>query len=220
MGSHRLRLNMWRLLPLATVALGAPVEEAVAPSDSIGNGCEWVEQPSGTYGVTVNCLPGWVMAGMCGSGSRSDCQSHIFASKIAYQIYCCPTSHTNDPCNEGGQYQVSSDYGQSLNCNTNNSKGAMDVMVGGCGSGRYHDCTTNSGTSVANVANCCTTGDITVGPTNMCAWRWGNYGDYLTCPDGYAAAGACGSGAYRDCNNGSAYTGVWCCPSVDNKNPT
>merc|ERR1712088_143741 len=187
------------LFPLATMA-------------QISTTCEWY---GASYGVNINCLPGWVSTGMCGSGRYADCTDErgIFPTTYYYMLQCCQTKYQN--------------YGQS-NCQTTGyGYGALGVCAsgqahyGGCGSGNDLNCKVN-GNSYCFSNKCCDNGDITLGDSSFCDWKFGVYGTLLECPSGYAAAGYCGSGSYADCTPPSGgsktYTGVYCCPYTDNKN--
>jgi len=95
--------------------------------------------------------------------------------------------------------------------------GYIDPMVGGCGSGSGNDCKGGDGNKHNGDFDCATTTDITVGTTAYCSWRYGDHGTDVVCPSGYLAAGMCGSGYNANCANTEAYSGVYCCPYVDNR---
>merc|ERR1712071_503724 len=43
-----------------------------------------------------------------------------------------------------------------------------------------------------------------------CIWQGGSYGQQLTCPQGSAVRGICGSGTHADCNG--QFHEIYCCP--------
>ena len=173
--------------------------------------CEWL---GGGYGVDVECLPGWVATGACGSGRRSDCTAERgpLPSKYHFMVQCCQTKNNNylqTNCVDSG-YK----YGNLATCPQG------QALFGGCGSGMNADCKINgTGSKYYFVTRCCEDEDITVSDPSYCDWKFGNYGDLITCPSGYAASGYCGSGGNADCPSGSknSWAGVYCCPYTDNR---
>lgn len=199
-------------LPLA---LALPSSDAI-PSVTIGEKCEWL---GGASGQDVECLPGWVMKGVCGSGFRADCSEKRRSKSYFYMIKCCQTKYQkyqqSDCHTEGLQ---SGEFEQCADPVT----GSLQAMFGGCGSGRNNDCvvtdpeTGDIESGFSTNQKCCDNGDISI-EANSCGWRYGNYGDLLVCPDNYLAAGQCGSGSSADCASGGAnvFLGVYCCPYSD-----
>ena len=92
-------------------------------------------------------------------------------------------------------------------------------MYGGCGSGSKQDCKLSDDEKVISSSVCCDNGDLTVGPDSKCGWKFGSYGDQLECNSDYIVSGYCGSPGSAACGTGAqmSYTGVYCCPYVDNK---
>ena len=182
--------------------------------------CEWI---GGSYGAKLSCLPGWVATGICGSGMNADCnipdsRTTKSLSKTSYyfMIQCCQTKYQNNfqsNCLDQGI-----NNGQLIPCV--NNQGKNQAIYGGCGSGRKDDCTIEGDprrTKYTAVETCCDNLDISVGPNENCGWRYNSFGDLVTCPGGYVAAGYCGSGRTGECEGGgkNAFTGVYCCPFVD-----
>lgn len=204
-----------------SLALALPSSDEISPSVELGRGekCEWL---AGTSGQDLQCLPGWVMKGVCGSGSRSDCSEKYRRGKYFYMIKCCQTKYQKnmqDNCHIEGLAS-----GQFQQCSNSNS-GDLQAMYGGCGSGRHSDCVVTDvdtgaveATGFSTNQRCCDNEDITI-QSKSCGWRFGNYGDLLVCPDDYLAAGQCGSGKSADCPSGGAnvFIGLYCCPYDDNK---
>ena len=80
-------------------------------------------------------------------------------------------------------------------------------MVGLCGSGKSKDCTTYC-TGYAGIL-CGSIDGISVNQTD-CKWlSQNNWGEFMSCNDGYVATGYCGSGEDKNCD-GNAFK-VKCC---------
>ena len=47
----------------------------------------------------------------------------------------------------------------------------------------------------------------------QCGWIYDHYGSKLTCPNGMVGTGFCGTNNKVQCNNGSMFTGIRCCPA-------
>ena len=172
--------------------------------------CEWLDA---SYGQPVECLPGWIARGACGSGGRADCKMGL-RNKVFTKLYCCHTKFDNDPrhdCQEsdGGD-------GEEIYC-PNSADGSIGELTTLCSSGRNADCVGENGRKYYDFIRCCDSSDVTLGPIEYCSWRYGNYGDDLECPSGYALGGYCGSGRTGKCGAGNTYTGILCCPYTDNK---
>merc|ERR1711893_354706 len=89
------------LLSLLNVSLGS-----FLPSN-----CEWL---GSSYGVELECLPGYFVQGICGSGANPDCGSRSSSNAYFYQIQCCPTTYnfaTQSDCTIFG-----SEQGEKLIC--------------------------------------------------------------------------------------------------------
>ena len=172
-----------------------------------GNNCEWL---GGSYGVELECLPGYYVSGVCGSGMNADCGSRL-TNKYFYEIRCCPTKYNNKKQQNCISY--GSDAGEKLTCPVL-ADGVQAAVFGGCGSGMNADCKA-SGSKKYTDSLCCTDQDITI-DNSSCAWRYGSYGEQLTCPDDYIVIGQCGSGRKAACAT-NEHIGINCCPFTDNK---
>ena len=107
--------------------------------------------------------------------------------------------------------------GEEIYCPTG-ADGSINELTGLCSSGRTADCQSPSnGKKYYDYISCCESSDVTLGPIEFCSWRYGNYGDDLECPAGYALGGYCGSGRNGHCGAGDTYTGILCCPYTDNR---
>lgn len=168
----------------------------------------------GGEGETVKCKAGWSAAGACASGRRADCKDAVLGNKYYTNLRCCPHKFNTNP--EHDCVAEHAGYGQDAYCPlVDPSLGEESYILGQdglCTSGMHSHC----GGEFTKV-KCCETSDISVGPKKYCGWAWGNYGEDLVCPSDYVMAGTCSSGAYADCHKGKAYTGIYCCPFVDNR---
>ena len=103
-------------------------------------------------------------------------------------------------------------------CGKTNDDGSFTTqgLYGICGSGMNDDCKVN-GNKYTGSQTCCDNSDIKVSSQESCGWRYGNYGDMVSCPSGYIAAGFCGSSNNPECDSGAqnSFTGVMCCPFTD-----
>ena len=183
--------------------------------------CEWL---GASNGQDINCLPGWVATGTCGSAANKDCVDPAPGSRNKYvtMLQCCETKYTNS----GGQNsctQTGSKKGTLLPCLSQDGSNNPLALYGICGSGRSKDCRIQSDSGKYTFTEtCCENADITVIDGGACGWRHGNYGDNIVCPAGYVASGYCGSGSSQECEAGSsskAAVGIYCCPFEDNKRP-
>merc|ERR1711988_1197580 len=167
-----------------------------------GNSCEWL---GGSYGVELECLPGYYVNGICGSGMNADCGSRL-TNRYFYEIRCCPTKYAN--YKQQNCINYGSESGEKLTCPVL-ADGVQAAVYGGCGSGMNADCK-GSGSKTYTDSLCCTNQDMTV-DNSSCAWRFGSYGEQLSCPDEYVVIGQCGSGRKAACASGE-HTGINCCP--------
>lgn len=167
------------------------VEYLSEPKD--GQTCMWI---SASYGDIVNCQPGWVMSGVCGSGYQSDCKS----GKYWYMIQCC------DAGEDYPQYDCKlqhSKYGSSCKCHDSLA------AYGGCGSGKNGDCK-HSGHSDWNELECCKKDNLKLNTgSDSCIEIFGNHGANVECPANHAVYKVCGSGMWEDCSGHT--TKVMCC---------
>merc|ERR1712142_14673 len=177
--------------------------------------CEWL---GGSYGQDVDCLPGWVATGMCTSGRKAGCKPTRGGSKYFYALNCCQTKYTNDLAHDC--IRQPADAGIESSCPASDDGSTITAVFGGCGSGMNKDCKVND-TKTGNNLNCCQDGDITVGPVSQCGWRYGAAGELVNCPSNYVIAGTCGSGKSAACTSGgaAAFSGIYCCPFVNNNKP-
>merc|ERR1711860_34224 len=93
-------------------------------------------------------------------------------------------------------------YGRNVQCEGN------EVVYGSCGSGKNDNC----GTGIWFKLLCC---DLAGYHFENCMDHYGEHGQNLECPlldgaDDRVLEGACGSGTYGDCANGSTHS-VKCC---------
>ena len=175
-------------------------------SFKISTNCEWI---GGSYGQQITCLPGWIAQGVCGSGRNADCGS--LTNSYYFMLKCCQTDFNTEPDN--GSYQIGFSSGTDQTCNTYGaSSKTIDVVIGGCGSGYFNDCDIGR-TSYTNIITCGKMENLKFGTTDLCAWRYDNYGQQIVCPSGYFLAGTCGSNSAGKCDKG-AYTGAYCCPEM------
>ena len=165
------------------------------------------------YGEFLQCNPGSVAQGACGSGRKADCKTA--GEKVTQKLYCCETRNQNDPvfdadpttgpCDEKAAFE-----GKKEKCNEGQAVYRM------CGSGMNHNC--RSDVDLLGLYNmvidCCDSADIEVKNHDMCVWSYGNYGNEVKCPGGYVMAGYCGSGSKADCPS-ETFFGVFCCPYED-----
>ena len=166
--------------------------------------CEWI---GGASGSQITCLPGWLVTGLCGSGRSPLCKDGFnYGSRYYYMLQCCDVKDTKD---QFQTYQVTGAAGSSTTCDVNGT--VIDPMVGGCGSGQKNSCRVD-GTTYTNVAICAESSSFNLGPVSSCSWRYEQKGQPQTCPSGYYLAGSCGSNQYANCAQGSAMTGIYCCP--------
>ena len=178
--------------------------------------CNWWD---GDYGVPIQCPPGTVARGACGSGRRDDCSSTMRpGDKTTTQLYCCRTKYQNDiitsVTDNGAQdcNQKHKNEGDQQECSSH--EGQMKPIFRLCGSGMNSDCKGDDGHHWSFTMDCCYTRDLEVAEQKFCVWSYGNYGNSVKCPNGYLAAGYCGSGKNADCP-GDTYFGVFCCPYTD-----
>lgn len=173
--------------------------------------CEWY---GSGYGVDINCQPGWAAFGLCSSGSRASCKDKN-GGKYFYMLQCCKTKFQNyqqSNCQEAGHAS-----GELSNCKSDD--GYNQAIYGGCGSGRNNKCLVG-GKFFTNAETCCDNGDISIADDADCGWKYGIFGDQLTCPEGMVMSGICGSAGAEECESGavSSGTGIYCCPYSDNRN--
>merc|ERR1712150_41339 len=181
-------------------------------SVSLADNCEWIE---GMYGDYIQCQPGFVATGACGSGRKADCKGQ--GDKVTQKIHCCQTANQNDPvfdASPANDYQGCDEErgfeGKKEKCEDNKAVYRM------CGSGMNHDCRSEVDLFglYSIVIDCCTSMDVQVADHDMCVWSYGNYGNEVKCPSGYLMAGYCGSGSKADCPS-ETFFGVFCCPYTD-----
>ena len=97
-------------------------------------------------------------------------------------------------------------WGENLIC-PKGLDGGIKLVTQYCGSGANQDCLNKK----VNQIQCCEmTNLITSGVSTSCYWILGDYGEFIQCEAGYAMAGACGSGAGRECQERYAH-GIYCC---------
>lgn len=97
-------------------------------------------------------------------------------------------------------------WGENLIC-SKGLDGGIKLVTQYCGSGANRDCLNKK----VNQIQCCEmTNLITSGVSTSCYWILGDYGEFIQCEAGYAMAGACGSGAGRECQERYAH-GIYCC---------
>ena len=135
-------------------------------------------------------------------------RAHFITLPYFFQIKCCNLKAPTEPISI---YQVASAGGVDATCDAYSTNGTVDPMIGGCGSGQKNACKLD-GTSYTNLLTCGITSSLTFGPVSSCSWRYENEGEQQECPSGYYLTGACGSNQYPNCANGSAMTGIHCCP--------
>jgi len=172
--------------------------------------CEWL---AGSHGQPVECLPGWIALGACGSGRNADCKMGL-RNKSFTKLLCCHTKYDNDPRHDC--QEVDGGDGEEIYCPVG-SDGSINELTTLCSSGRTADCQGTNNRNHYDFIRCCESSDVTLGAIEYCSWRYGNYGDDLECPAGYALGGFCGSGGNGKCGAGDTYTGILCCPFTDNK---
>lgn len=169
--------------------------------------CEWL---GGYKGVELECLPGYYMNGVCGTAMYPNCGATFsLKNRYFYQIKCCPTkkaTSTQQNCiYEGGA------SGEKALCPINND-GQQTGAYGGCGSGRRAECK-SSGEKKYTDTLCCVNEGMEIDNT-MCSWRYGRFGEQISCPANYIITGQCGSGTRAECAK-NEHTGIKCCPFVE-----
>ena len=98
-----------------------------------------------------------------------------------------------------------SNYGKWINCR---DFGQNLMVEGQCHSGASADCNGDF-----NGVKCCQAkiGNQVVGPDfDRCEWLGGGIGESKSCPKNMVLIGRCGSGEWRDCNNGNSHES-YCC---------
>lgn len=87
-------------------------------------------------------------------------------------------------------------------------------MEGVCGSGRDDDCAGYSHSVTCCRAHYNDGDDIYLTDADDCDWRFGDYGEEVSCSSGQAIFGRCGSGRDPDCEDFDGenfYHGALCC---------
>ena len=158
--------------------------------------CYW---QGGKYGNYYTCQQNEVAVGVCGSGRRDDCPGGTY-----FMIECCDLGDTSvSDCTTS----YTKHYGEKQVCDSNK------VLWGGCGSGAHLDCSTTGHDSNVDMTCCNKNLDI---QSDSCVWKWGKYGQQLSCPSGQIGHGICGSGGFDDCNGGKSNSGIYCCSYTEN----
>ena len=150
---------------------------AYTTSISVKSSCVWV---GGSYGQALTCDSGYMVTGVCGSGSKADC------SGFFHKIQCCPVDTVS------GCTWYDGSYGVLINCPSG------DAASGICGSGRYGDCRVTGGNAYEGI-NCCEMTTKTVSGDKFLVK--GKYGESITCPTGQLVVSSCGSGSSNDCDS-------------------
>ena len=134
--------------------------------------CDWWD---GDYGVPIQCPPGTVARGACGSGRRDDCSSTMRpGDKTTTQLYCCKTQYQNDPISKiDGSHDCSQKHGNAgspKQCGEHHNQ--MKPIFRLCGSGMNSDCKADDNHHYSHVLDCCYSSDLEVSGENMCVWSY------------------------------------------------
>lgn len=162
----------------------------------------------GKYGDFLNCSHTGIVIGECGSGEHDDCTD--------YSKNLCPNDndiYEGIECNYAGlgtptniTKWVCGKYGTELSC-LNYGGGAL---IGVCGAGRREDCQKYCDGYHAIL---CASSDFVPINWGKCKWLKATKGEWIYCPEGYIAAGHCGSGMNANCGF-EVYHELQCCPPL------
>ena len=200
---------------MRTQIIWVTIFSLIASTKAIGEECEWLTARAGNL---VSCQTGYVITAICASGRRSQCKDQRLSTNHHTMIKCCKHKYNEDPEHD---CQISyHNYGINGNCpKTDESldqKSDILPLQGLCTSSGSADCGPRREADFTELS-CCETEDLLVGPVELCGWFYEDFGEAVTCPKNYVAAGACSSGHDRDCNGGGDSHGVFCCPSLDRR---
>ena len=151
---------------------------------SVKSDCLWI---GGSYGQALTCNSGYMVTGVCGSGSNPDCSGYH------HKIQCCPVDTVSSCTWYDGK------YGVMINCPSG------DAANGMCGSGKNADCRVGGSNAYEGV-NCCEMSTKTVSGDKFLVK--GKFGESITCPSGQVVVSSCGSGSNADCDSVSSEMGI------------
>ena len=147
-------------------------QNGLTDSLTSGDECNWWD---GDYGVPIQCPPGTVARGACGSGRRDDCSSTMRpGDKTTTQLYCCKTKYQNDVISDVKKghdcNQKHKDAGKKQECSSH--EGRMKAIFRLCGSGMNNDCKSDDGHHYSVTFDCFATDDLEVSSKDFCVWSY------------------------------------------------
>ena len=130
-------------------------------------------------------------------------------SNKSFGIRCCPEIFfpINERTNCEWHRAMS---GVAIECPINEA-GRMQMAVGRCSTSARNDDNGACVNDTVHTAFCCDTS--TVVDHKYCGWLYETYGKNLVCPVGLLATGFCGVNNKADCNQGTKFAGIKCCPA-------
>lgn len=171
---------------------------------SAQGGCNWIWGESGNR---LECLPNFYIDGVCESGRRNDCGG--LGTSASFGIHCCPASRAIPIGQVSNCGWVSGATGEDISC-PQNEEGQTQVALGRCSTSARNDGKGVCQDGDVHSVYCC---DAELNVDDVyCGWLYETYGKNLLCPTNLVATGFCGVNNTGDCQQGTKYAGIKCCP--------